>query len=86
LLTYAVGDWVMVTNVTTNPGDAADYLYFNGRRYGFNSSGISDTVKFDAVSSGKIYRLSVEHIPATVLWEDAGKYTAITCGIPIRIK
>jgi len=86
LLTYAVGDWVMVTNVTTNPGDAGDYLYFNGKRYGFNNSGISDTVKFNAVSSGNIYRMSVEHIPATVLWEDAGKYTAITCGIPIRIK
>jgi len=83
LLTYAVGDWVMVTNLLTNQGDAFDYLYFNGRRYEFG-----DTVKFDSVSSG-IYRLSLEHIPATVLWEvDAvtSPYNATVWGIPIRIQ
>ncbi len=83
LLTYAVGDWVVVTNLLTNQGDAFDYLYFNGRRYEFG-----DTVKFDSVGSG-IHRLSLEHIPATVLWEvDAATspYNATVWGIPIRIK
>lgn len=88
LLTYAVGDWVTVSNVLTNQGDAYDYLYFNGRRYEFGPGGVSDTVKFDSVSSG-IYRLSLEHIPATVLWEvDAvtSPYNATVWGIPIRIQ
>jgi hypothetical protein len=80
LLTYAVGDWVMVTNLLTNQGDAFDYLYFSNRRYEFG-----DTVKFDSVSSG-IYRLSLEHIPATVLWETDGDYNATVWGIPIRIQ
>lgn len=81
LLTYAVGDWVTVSNLTTNMYDAYDYLYFNGRRYEF-----SDTVKFDSVSSGNTYRLSLEHIPATVLWDVDGEYNATTWGIPIRIQ
>jgi hypothetical protein len=80
LLTYAVGDWVRVTNLRTNQGDAFDYLYFNGRRYEFG-----DTVKFDSVSSG-IHRLSLEHIPAIVLWETDGDYNATVWGIPIRIQ
>ncbi len=80
LLTYAVGDWVMVTNLLTNQGDAFDYLYFNGRRYEFG-----DTVKFDSVSAG-IHRLSLEHIPAPVLWETDGDYNATVWGIPIRIQ
>jgi hypothetical protein len=81
LLTYSVGDWVTVSNLATTPGDAYDYLYFNGRRYEFG-----DTVKFDSVSSGNIYRLSLEHIPATVLWEVDGDYNATAWGIPIRIQ
>jgi len=80
LLTYAVGDWVMVTNLVTNQGDAYDYLYFNEQRYE-----LRDTVKFDAVSPG-IYRLSLEHVPATVLWEADGDYNATVWGIPIRIQ
>jgi len=81
LLTYSVGDWVTVSNVRTNQGNAYDYLYFNGRRYE-----LKDTVKLDSVSSGNIYRLSVEHIPATVLWDVDGDYNATTWGIPIRIQ
>jgi len=86
LLTYKVGDWVIVSNVSTNQIQAYDYLYFNGRRYRFNSSGVSDTVKFDAVSPDSTYRLSLEHIPATVLWDVDGDYNATTWGIPIRIQ
>ena len=81
LLTFSVGDWVKVSNLSTTLGDAYDYLYFNGRRYEFK-----DTVKFDSVSSGHIYRLSLEHIPATVLWEVDGDHTATVWGIPIRIQ
>jgi hypothetical protein len=81
LLTYAVGDWVVPTGLFTNMYDSYDYLYFNGRRYEFG-----DTVKFDSVSSGNIYRLSLEHIPATVLWEVDGDYNATAWGIPIRIQ
>jgi hypothetical protein len=83
LLKYAVGDWVTVSNLRTNQGNAYDYLYFNGRRYESK-----DTVKFAAADTG-IHRLSLEHIPATVLWEvDAAKspYNATTWGIPIRIQ
>jgi hypothetical protein len=80
LLTYAVGDRVAVSNLITNQGDAYDYLYFNGRRYEFK-----DTVKFDSVTPG-IYRLSLEHIPATVLWETKGSYNATVWGVPIRIQ
>ncbi len=81
LLTYAVGDWVMVSNLTVSAGegDAYHYLYFNGRRYES-----SDTVKFDSLSPG-IYRLSVEHIPVRVLWENDGDYTATVWGVPIRV-
>ena len=79
LLTFSPGDWVKVSNLVTNLGDAYDYLYFNGRRYEF-----SDTVKFDSVTPG-IYRLSLEHIPAPVLWEVLGKYVATTWGVPIRV-
>jgi hypothetical protein len=79
LLTFSAGDSVKVTNLLTNLGDAYDYLYFNGRRYEFK-----DTVKFDSVSPG-IYRLSLEHIPAPVLWEVKGKYTATVWGVPIRV-
>lgn len=80
LLTYAVGDWVRVSNLTTNQLVALDYLHFNGRRYEF-----SDTVKFDSVNPG-IHRLSLEHIPGPVLWETEGEYNATTWGIPIRIQ
>jgi len=83
LLTYSVGDWVMVSTPFTNQGNAYDYLYFNGKRYE-----IDDTLKFDSVSSG-IYRLSLEHIPATVLWEvddNTSPYNATVWGIPIRIR
>jgi hypothetical protein len=86
LLTYAVGDWVMVSTPYTNQGDAYDYLYFNGRRYEFGNDW-SDTLKFDSLPAG-IYRLSIEHIPVTVLWEvDAATspYNATAWGIPIRI-
>lgn len=80
MLEYAVDDWVMVTNPRTNQGDAFDYLHFNGRRYEFD-----DTVKFTAADTG-IHRLSVEHVPATVLWETDGFYNATVWGIPIRIQ
>ncbi len=80
LLTYSVGDWVQVTNLLTNQGDAYDYVYFNDRRYE-----LRDTVKFDSVSPG-VYRLSLEHIPAPVLWENEGDFNATAWGIPIRIK
>lgn len=82
LLTYAIGDWVRVSNLTTNQVVALDYLYFNGKRYEFG-----DTVKFDSseVTPG-IYRLSLEHIPGAVLWEVDGEYNATTWGIPIRIQ
>jgi len=80
LLTYSVGDWVAVATPYTNMGDAYDYLYFNGRRYE-----LDDTVRFDAVSPGT-YRLSLEHIPAAVLWEVDGDYNATTWGMPIRIQ
>ena len=80
LLTYAVGDRVTVSTPYTNQGNAYDYLSFNGRRYE-----IGDTLKFDSVSAG-VYRLSLEHIPATVLWEVDGDYNATVWGIPIRIK
>jgi len=83
LLTYSVGDWVLVSVPFTNQGNAYDYLYFNGKRYE-----VSDTLKFDSVTPG-IYRLSLEHIPASVLWEvDAATspYNATTWGIPIRIQ
>jgi hypothetical protein len=79
LLTFSAGDKVLVTKLLTNLGDAYDYLYFNGRRYEFK-----DTVKFDSVSPG-IYRLFLEHIPATVLWEVQGEYTATVWGVPIRV-
>jgi hypothetical protein len=83
LLTYAVGDWVTVSNLTVSAGegDAYHYLYFNGRRYEFG-----DTVKFDSVTPGNIYRLSVEHIPVRVLWQNDLDYTATVWGIPIRIR
>ena len=88
LLTYNVGDWLVVSNVTTNQIQAYDYVYFNGRRYGFRYPtvlGESDTVRFVAEDTG-IHRLSTEHIPATVLWEVDGDYNATTWGIPIRIQ
>ncbi len=84
LLTFSTGDWVTVSNLLTNQGDAFDYLYFNGRRYEFKTGVVVDTVKFDSVPPG-IYRLSLEHIPAPVLWEVLGKYVATTWGVPIRI-
>lgn len=80
LLTFSIGDWALVTKVTTNKPDAYDYLYFNGRRYE-----LKDTVKFDSTISPGVYKLSLEHIPVQVLWEVKGKYTATTWGIPIRI-
>ena len=83
LLTYAVGDWVTVSNLTVSAGegDAYHYLYFKGRRYEFG-----DTVKFDSVTPGNIYRLSVEHIPVRVLWQNDLDYSATVWGIPIRIR
>jgi len=83
LLTYSVGDWLRVSksDVVTNQLIAFDYLYFNGRRYEFG-----DTVKFDAVPPGSIYRLSLEHVPGQVLWETKGDYNAVAWGIPIRIQ
>jgi hypothetical protein len=80
LLTFSAGDSVKVSNLATNMGDAYDYLYFNGRRYEFR-----DAVKFDSSVSPGIYRLSLEHIPAPVLWEVKGKYTATAWGVPIRV-
>lgn len=83
LLTYSVGDWVTISTPFTNQGNAYDYLYFNGRRYE-----LRDTVRFAAADTG-IRRLSLEHIPVTVLWEvDAATspYNATTWGIPIRIR
>ena len=88
LLTYTTNSWFTVwpgrpsRNLVpfTNIGDAYDFVYFNGRRYE-----LSDTVRLDSITPG-IYRLSVEHIPATVLWEVRGTYTATTWGIPIRIR
>lgn len=80
LLTFSAGDSVKVSNLATNMGDAFDYLYFNGRRYEFR-----DAVKFDSSVSPGIYRLSLEHIPAPVLWEVKGKYTATAWGVPIRV-
>jgi hypothetical protein len=79
LLTFTKDDWVKVSNLVTNLGDAYDYLYFNGQRYEFR-----DTVKFASVDTG-IYRLSLEHIPAPVLWEVKGKYVATVWGVPIRV-
>ncbi len=83
LLTYSVGDSVTISIPFTNQGDAYDYLYFNGRRYESD-----EFVKFAAGDTG-IRRLSLEHIPATVLWEvDAATspYYATVWGIPIRIR
>ncbi len=80
LLTYAVGDWVTVSTPYTNQGNAYDYLHFNGKRYE-----LKDTVKFAAADTG-IRRLSLEHIPVTVLWEIDGDYNATVWGIPIRIQ
>jgi hypothetical protein len=79
LLTFSVGDSVKVSNLTTNLGDAYDYLYFNGQRHEFK-----EAVKFASVDTG-IYRLTLEHIPAPVLWEVQGKYVATAWGVPIRI-
>ena len=81
LLTFALGDWVAVTNLVTDQGQAYDYLYFNGQRYAFR-----DTVRFDTLTPGKIYRLYLEHIPPTVLWEVVGDYNATVWGVPIRIQ
>jgi hypothetical protein len=81
LLTYAVGDWVVASNLTTNQRVALDYLYFNGQRHEFG-----DMVKFDSSLTPGIYRLSLEHIPGPVLWEVDGEYNATTWGIPIRIQ
>jgi hypothetical protein len=80
LPTYAASDWVKVTGLLTNQGDAYDFLYFNGKRYEFG-----DTVKFEGMAPG-IYRLSLEHIPVQVLWETVGEYTATVWGIPIRVQ
>jgi len=82
LLTFSRGDWVKASNLTPRSADAFDYLYFNGQRYE-----LKDTVRFDSakVSPG-IYRLSFEHIPAPVLWEVPGKYSATVWGIPIRVQ
>jgi hypothetical protein len=85
LLTYSVGDWVQAAGLLTNQGDAYDYLFFNGRRYEYNKAAGSDTVKFDSLAPG-IYRLSLEHIPAPVLWENEGEFNATVWSIPIRIK
>lgn len=79
LLTFTKDDWVKVSNLLTNMGDAYDYLYFDGKRYEFG-----DTVKFAAADTG-IHRLSLEHIPVTVLWEVQGGYTATVWGVPIRV-
>ena len=80
LLTFTTGDWLKVARLLTNQGDAFDYVYFNGQRYEFG-----DTVKFEGATPG-IYRLSVEHIPAAVMWEVKGKYTATVWGVPIRVQ
>ncbi|HTW92871.1 MAG TPA: hypothetical protein VMH22_14360 [bacterium] len=80
LLTYSPGDWFALLAPYTNPGDAIDYFYFNGHRHA-----ITDTVRLDSLSSG-IYRLTVEHLPATVIWEAKGSYNAVVWGIPIRIR
>jgi hypothetical protein len=79
LLTFKQGDFLRVSKLLTNVGDAQDYLYFNGRRYEY-----SDTVKLDSVPTG-VYRLYLEHIPVTVLWEVQGKYVATVWGVPIRV-
>jgi len=80
LLTFSSSDWVKASNLLTNQPDAYDYVYFNGRRYEYK-----DTVKFDGMTPG-IYRLSLEHIPAPVLWEMQGKYVSTVWGVPIRIQ
>jgi hypothetical protein len=80
MLTYSPGDWFKLLTPYTNQGDAYDYVYFNGHRYE-----LTDTVKLNSLSPG-IYRLSLEHIPATVLWEDNGSYNATVWGMPIRIQ
>jgi hypothetical protein len=88
LLTYSTNSWFTVwpgrpaRNLVpyTNVGDAYDFVYFNRRRYE-----LSDTVRLSSVTPG-IYRLSVEHIPVTVLWEVKGDYSATAWGIPIRIQ
>jgi len=85
LLTYSVGDWIQVTSLLTNQGDAYDYLYFNGKRYEYNRTAGSDTVKFESLTPG-IYCLSLEHIPAPVLWENEGEFNATVWSIPIRIQ
>jgi hypothetical protein len=80
LLTYSRGDWFAMQKPYTNIGDAYDFYYFNGSRHE-----LSDTVRLDSSISPGIYRLSIEHIPATVLWEDEGDYNGAVWGIPIRI-
>jgi hypothetical protein len=81
LLSFDRTDWLKLSRITTNLGtDAANYLYFNGKRFE-----ASDTIKLDSVSPG-IHRLYVEHIPAALLWEVKGKYIATIWGIPIMVK
>ncbi len=80
LPTYRRGDTLRMTRLRTNNGDAATYLYLNNQRYAGNAR-----IPLDENVPLGINRLHVEHIPAQVFWETAGKYAAAAWIIPFRV-
>lgn len=78
--TYRRGDSVRMTRLRTNNGNCATYLYVNGKRYEGDQ-----WVKLDESVPLGLNRLHVEHIPAEVFWEAAGKYAAAAWIIPFKV-
>jgi hypothetical protein len=81
LPTYRRGDSLRLTRQpTTNNGNSSTYTYLNGKRYQ-----LTQWIKLDENVPLGINRLHVEHIPAEVYWEMAGKYVAAGWSIPFKL-
>lgn len=79
--TYRRGDSIkLARQPSTNNGNSATYVYFNGKRHE-----LSRWIKLDENVPLGLVRLHVEHIPAEVFWESAGKYVAAAWIIPVRV-
>ncbi len=86
ILTYTQRDTVRLASLLSTLGtDGAEYVYFNGRRYDMQGPRTGQQILLADVAPG-LYKLYVEEIPPTVLWEVKGKYSATVWSIPIRVK
>jgi hypothetical protein len=83
LLTYTRQDTIRVSTRLTNNDNAFDYLYFDGRRYDYNTG--NTRISLESIPAG-LHRLSFEHVPVEVFWEVAGRYNATVWTLPILVK